>query len=378
MTAALTLGYAFFVLAAACYLLFLTSDPLERVGGRLGQLLRLPEDVSASTLQALATSGPEIVMSILVATPFVAKSIFGDLPLDEKASSGCLNMCFSAMDNLVGIGALGMIFMIYRGTVLSNDRVILTTGAKLSLSIYILASVCLALFVHDSVLTVLESQILMGIGIFYVVSQFFVPNLIARFDAARAKAKKAGSAEAKADEEGKREGEEGEEALPLPSTAGGYLKDLGINGFQYLALLFGLVLFVQQCLDATFSLAALGIASIGGVLILITSYVSSFPEFMLSYRYAIKGKKSALLGMLFGSNVIDLAFAGFRSLWLNEDMKVYTTGRYPEYLIVYIWLLPIVAGVCFLALYTKIFRYKHAYLMFAFYLVYIISGFIII
>ena len=59
-------------MGASCYLLFITSDPLEQVGGRLGRLLHLPEDVIASTFQALATSGPEIVMAILASTTFIA------------------------------------------------------------------------------------------------------------------------------------------------------------------------------------------------------------------------------------------------------------------------------------------------------------------
>ncbi len=38
-----------FILAASCYLLFLTSDTLEEVGEKLGKLFHLPEDVIAST-----------------------------------------------------------------------------------------------------------------------------------------------------------------------------------------------------------------------------------------------------------------------------------------------------------------------------------------
>ena len=70
-----------FVLAATCYLLFLTSEPLEQVGARIGRLLKLPNDVIASTFQALATSGPEIVMAILAATPFVAQGMWSGLQL---------------------------------------------------------------------------------------------------------------------------------------------------------------------------------------------------------------------------------------------------------------------------------------------------------
>jgi len=66
--------FGLFVMGAACYLLFITSDPLEEVGGRIGKLLHLPEDVIASTFQALATSGPEIVMAVLAATAYIEAS----------------------------------------------------------------------------------------------------------------------------------------------------------------------------------------------------------------------------------------------------------------------------------------------------------------
>ncbi len=109
-----------------------------------------------------------------------------------------------------------------------------------------------------------------------------------------------------------------------------------------------------------------------------TSYVSSFPEFMLTYRYAVAVKKSALLGMLFGSNVIDLAFAGFRSIWLNETMIVCTTGRFPQLLPVYIWSLPVIAILALIGLSTGTLRYKHAYPLVLFYLLYVVSGFILL
>ena len=115
-------GASFFVMAAACYLLLMTSGPLEKLGRRLGHLLHLPEDVIASTFQALATSGPEIVKAILAATAFVAEG-FTELSLDEKGASGCLNMCFSAMANLLGIGSLGMIYMMLKKMVKPNDSI---------------------------------------------------------------------------------------------------------------------------------------------------------------------------------------------------------------------------------------------------------------
>ncbi|MBU1741368.1 MAG: hypothetical protein KKC37_07460, partial [Proteobacteria bacterium] len=118
-----------------------------------------------------------------------------------------------------------------------------------------------------------------------------------------------------------------------------------------------------------------GVASVGGILLMFTSYVSSFPEFMMTYRYAVANKKSALLGMLFGSNVIDLAFAGFRPIWLHESMDVFTTGRVQELFIYYLWCLPVIAVLVLFGLLSRTFKYKHAYPLVAFYLIYIISGF---
>lgn len=89
---------ALFILAAAYYMLFMISEPLEKTGVRLGELLRVPEDAIPSTFQALA-SGPEIVIAIRAI--YYAEA--------DKACSGLLNMGFSAMANLVGIGCLAMI-----------------------------------------------------------------------------------------------------------------------------------------------------------------------------------------------------------------------------------------------------------------------------
>lgn len=102
-----------------------------------------------------------------------------------------------------------------------------------------------------------------------------------------------------------------------------------------------------------------------------TSYVSGFPEFMMTYRYAVKNNKSALLGMLFGSNVIDLAFSGFRAIRLGEPMEIYTTGRMQFLFPVYLWCLPILAAVAFLALSKGWFKYKHAYPLVVLYIIYV-------
>jgi len=98
----------------------------------------------------------------------------------------------------------------------------------------------------------------------------------------------------------------------------------------------------------------------------------------MTYRYAIANKKSALLAMLFGSNVIDLAFAGFRAIWRGEVMPVYTTGRLPQLLPAYLWALSVLALICFIGLWTKKIKYGHAYPMVVFYVVYILSGFVLL
>jgi Ca2+/Na+ antiporter len=352
--------FSFFTLAAACYLLFITSDPLEEVGGKIGKLLKLPEDVIASTFQALATSGPEIVMAILAASPFIASEVWSTLELGERASSGTLNMAFSAMDNLLGIGAVAMIFHIKLGKVDNNDSVPMKHSTQIGLVFYIFASGCLSVFMLDSVLSFSESWTLMIIGIVFILSQFFIPAWLKR----------------KYPDEIE-EGDDDDE-YKVPSSPIVWTKEMTIQSFIYIALVFGLIIFVRECLSATFNLATIGVASVGGILIMFTSYVSSFPEFMMSYRYVIADKKSELLGMLFGSNVIDLAFAGFRSIWLREDMAVYTTGRFPGLLPVYIWLLPTIAICLLIALKTQAFKWKHAYPLVAFYLCYIVSGFILL
>ena len=161
-----------FILAAICYLLFITSDPLEEVGGKIGKLLRVPEDVVAATFQATATSGPEIVMAILAATPFIASDVWSVLELGERASSGTLNMAFSAMDNLLGIGAVAIIAMIIMGKVKKNDKIPMRASTVISLIFYVLASGCLTVFLFDGILTPVESWMLMIIGITFVLSQF--------------------------------------------------------------------------------------------------------------------------------------------------------------------------------------------------------------
>ncbi len=396
----LTILFSIFILGAACYLLFITSDPLEKVGGRIGKLLKLPEDVIASTFQALATSGPEIVMAVLAG--FVAweisetnilqnltnslfmvnKGDLGTLLVGEASCSGVLNMCFSAMDNLLGIGCLGMIFMMYKKYVDKNEQLIIAPSVKIGLIFYIVSSTLICYFlqssshiktiVEDGVsrnitaywLTPMQSWILMGIGIAFILSQFFLPKIV--------------NSLFKNTVEEDEEDDNEEEEEPMPTTMFSWITDLFKNGFVYLFLVFGLIVFVRGCMLASFSMASVGIASLGGVLILFTSYVSSFPEFMLTYRYAMKNKKNALLAMLFGSNVIDLAFAGFRAIKLDESLEVYTTGSMQGLFPYYLWCLPALAIVMFLALNFKMLKYKHAFIMIVFYLIYVTSGFILL
>ncbi len=384
----LLLAFAIFVMAASCYLLFVTSDPLEQVGGRIGRLLRLPEDVIASTFQALATSGPEIVMAILAATAFVtANSAWDVLTVGERGCSGCLNMCFSAMDNLLGIGCVGMIFMMWKKYIEGDEVVVVAPSVKMGLIFYILSSTCLCVFIQFSSFTkvveggreitahtmnVWQAWVLMAIGIVFVVSQFFLPALLTRRHARRAAAGLEPEIPVDDDED------EEEDEAPIPTSFLPWLRDLVANGFIYSFLVFALVVFVRECLGATFNIATLGIVSVGGVLIMFTSYVSSFPEFMMTYRYAAANKKSALLGMLFGSNVLDLAFAGFRAIRLGETMEVYTTGRMQFLFPLYLWCLPALAVVALFALSKGWFKYKHAYPLVALYVIYIVSGFILL
>jgi Ca2+/Na+ antiporter len=390
-----------FIMAASCYLLFITSEPLERVGGRLGRLLHLPEDVIASTFQALATSGPEIVMAILAATAFIAmNSAWEVLTVGERGCAGCLNMSFSAMDNLLGIGCVAMIFMMWRkkrdrkGNLLRNargeyqyavtgkDPVVVAPTVKAGLIFYIFSSGALCVFLQTSshikilddgreivahTMFVWQAWVLMAIGITFVVSQFFLPPILARIHAQRVAAGLEPELADDADDED-------DEDRPIPRNPFWWFLDLLRNGFIYAFLVFALIVFVRECMSATFNMATVGIVSVGGILIIFTSYVSSFPEFMMTYRYAVADKKSALLGMLFGSNVIDLAFAGFRAIRLGEPMEVYTTGWFQISFPFYLWCLPALALLTLLALAKRWFKYWHAYPLVVFYVIYIVSG----
>lgn len=349
-----------FIMAASCYLLFISSEKLEEVGKRLSRLLHVPEDVGASTLGAFSTSGPEIVMAILAATAFIGSG-WAVLEMGEKASSGTLNMAFSAMDNLIGIGCVGIIFMIWKGFINKNETIQLSPATYLGLSMYVLASSTFFFFLLDGVFTPSEGKIMMVIGVAYVILQFAMPAIRNMLDVHED------------DDDDEDEGE-----APMPTTFTSYMGELFTNGFAYAFLVFLLVILVRECMGATFSIATLGIVSVGGVLLAFTSYVSSFPEFMLTYRYAIANKRTALLGMLFGSNVIDLAFSGFRSVWLAEDVRIYTTGKMPELLNVYIGALPIIAMISLIAISTGRVKYKVAYPMMVFYVLYIGSGLVLL
>ena len=75
-------------------------------------------------------------MAILAATPFIANDVWSVLELGERASSGTLNMAFSAMDNLLGIGAMAIIAMIYMGKVKKEDRIPMRASTIISLIFY--------------------------------------------------------------------------------------------------------------------------------------------------------------------------------------------------------------------------------------------------
>ncbi|MFQ5628648.1 MAG: hypothetical protein ACE5I1_07805 [bacterium] len=358
-----TFAFSFFAMAACCYLLFIISDPLEELGGRIGKLLRLPEDVVASTFQALATSGPEIVLAILAATTFIAHG-WENLILDEKAASGTLNMAFSAMDNLLGIGAIAIIFMIRMKKVNPKETIPAKPSTIIGLAYYTLASGALAYFIWDARLTESEAWVLMGLGILFIISQFFLPASIERLWPTEL-------------------GNNNNHNKPAPLQAHpSWSGELIKSGFLYAFLVYALVIFVMEALSATFDMAGvtkgMSIISLGGIILLFTSYVSSFPEFVMAYRYSVSDKRSALLGMLFGSNVIDLAFAGFRAIWRSEEMIVVTTGLYSELLPWYICALPVVALLFLFGLATKLMKWSHAYAMIAFYVLYIASGFILL
>jgi Ca2+/Na+ antiporter len=166
-----------FILAASCYALFKFSDELEDVGNELGRLLRLPQDVVASTFAALATSGPEIVMAILAATPFILNEAWSALMLGEKASSGTLNMAFSAMDNLLGIGAVAILFLIRSKKVDPKKYIPVKPSVLIGLGFYVVSSVLLSVFITDRLLTEVESWVLMIIGIVFIYLSIFYPQM---------------------------------------------------------------------------------------------------------------------------------------------------------------------------------------------------------
>jgi Ca2+/Na+ antiporter len=351
-----------FILISACYFLYSISGGLEIVGAKLGKLLKLPDVIIASTFLALATSGPEIVMAILSSTDYIQGAQWESLQIGERACSGTLNMAFSAMDNLLGIGCVAICYMIYKGQVKANDVVPIKVGTVMGLFFYMISSFLLSIFISDGILTYKESWTLAWIAIVFIFSQLFswiyTPYLSGLL---------------------KLEVEEDEDDdITALEPGDSYIITLVHQIGIYCILIFGLVVFVRLCLGATFNLATLGIVSVGGILLAFTSYVSSFPEFMIAFRYVVANKKDAILALLFGSNVIDLGFAGFRSMWLHQDMQVYTTGKMPQLLSLYIWALPSVALCLLFAFLTKKFKWGHAQYLVLFYCFYIISGFILL
>lgn len=350
------------MLAASCYIIYIISEPLKRVGLRLGKLLHLNEDVIASTFQALATSGPEIVMAVLAATPFIANSAWAGLEHAEKAGSGTLNIIFSAMSNLLGIGAVAVIFMIRKGMVGKNEVIKVNASVKSSLLFYVIIAGFLAFATSDSRLNVFESWVMMGIAVLYVITQFLMPvvNRIRK------------KPYVQEDEL------EDDEHYEPPLKVLPWMKDFMFNSFLYAILVYGLIVLVRESMGATFDMAMYSVFSISGILIMFTSYISSFPELMLAIRYTLANNKSSLLGMLFGSNVIDLGFGGFRAIWLNETMEIVSTGTAGFLLPYYIWVIPILALAAYAGLITGRMRYRIVYPMLFFYILYIVSGLILL
>jgi Ca2+/Na+ antiporter len=205
----------------------------------------------------------------------------------------------------------------------------------------------------------------MIIGIVFVISQFFIPKWIER------RWNYNGSVLFEEDKITPKS------PPPTPLTPE-WTKEFALHGLFYAFLVFALIVFVRESLGATFNMAQATIFSVGGIIIMFTSYVSSFPEFMMAYHLAKANKQNALLAMLFGSNVIDLAFAGFRAIWLHEPIEVYTTGIAPGLLPLYIWMLPAVAILFFLGLLKGKIKYQYAYPAVVVYLVYIVSGFVLL
>lgn len=337
-----------FLFAASCYILYLIAEPLEKTGAMLGKLFHIPEGIVAATFCALATSGPEIMMAI--------KSASYDS--DAKACSGALNMGFSAMDNLIGIGCMGMFLMVYLGY--SSKETILKVSRSVlgGLLFYIVSASCFAMFLLDFEISKTEAWILAIIGIVFIVSQLFLPVIYDKLD---------NNADIVIEEDDI-------ELKEIPKTTRKYITTFIINISRYVFCVYALWVFVDKCLYGTFLLSNLGFVSIAGVLVMFTSYVSSFPEFMMAYKYASKGKENALLSMLFGSNVIDLAFSGLKPIMTGKPMAIVASN----YLPLYIGALPLTAIILFVALLKDKLKYKHAYIMAIFYVLYIVTGFILL
>ncbi len=300
-------------------------------------------------------------MAIVAASPFIAKDNFGALEMGEKACSGTLNLAFSSMVNLVGIGAISIVVMIWKKKVEPNESIPVSNSTIFGLIFYIIASAFLAIFTMDGSITFGEAWFFLIFGVIFLIFQFIVPKIIDN-------------------KKQKENGEEnnGEEFPEITKEPVAWSKRFVTNSFLYAFLIFGLWIFVRECLGATFNMASVGLFSVGGILLMFTSYISSFPEQVMAIQYAISDKKDELLALLFGSNVINLAFSGFRTIKLKEPMEVYTTGKFPELLPIYIWALPIVASVLLLGFYTKKLKWKHSYPMVGFFILYIISGLILL
>jgi len=200
------------------------------------------------------------------------------------------------------------------------------------------------LSIWDGIMTPVEAYMLASIAAFYLLFLIFAHRLF-------------------------EDGEENKEETPFKFM--GFLGTIAM----YSILIWGSVEMIKIVLGSTFGMAQIGVASVGAVLLALTSYVSSFPELGMTYVMARKGNVKDILGMLFGSNVIDLGFSGLRPIVQNTEMAIFTTGT-PGLLQWYIAALPATAVIISLIVWKGKLKYWMAIPGGCFYLAYILGGWI--
>ncbi|MCP3685221.1 MAG: hypothetical protein GY861_21360 [bacterium] len=354
-TMMLILMFSLFVMAAACYVMSQLADSQDSLGMRLGRLLGLPNVIVASVFQSLSTSMPEIAMAIIASGSFIASG-WNTLEIGEKGSSGALNMIFSSADNAFGIGSIAVLLMIYKGFVRSEETVRVKKSVLISLFHYLITVIVFSVFITlGSDLSVSESWVMMILGLSFIPLQIFLIKYY------------------------KEENSEEYDAIEVSKAfSKSWFFDFTKTVAFFSFVVFGMFVLVEKCLGATFSMASVSFFSVGGILLLFTSYVSSFPEFVLAYRYANRGRKDELLAMLFASNAFDLAFSGFRAIRTGVAMPIYTTGIANFLLPYYIYILPMGSFALLYCLYNKKIKFGHFRYIFIAYLTYVFSGWILL